>query len=196
MAPLDVEPVEQAGVEVTGVYFWIVEQLEQEALVRGPAVDHRNRVRERPAHARERFVTVAAPCDQLADRGSNSAGIQSPSVTPVSTRRPGPVGSLQVDEPPGRGHEPEGRVLRAEADLDRVPGRRRRVAVEPPTRRDVQLKLDEVEPGHRLGDGMLDPEAGVHLQEREAVRCRVVQELHRRCVSVARALRQPPAPRP
>ena len=33
---------------------------------------------------------------------------------------------------------------------------------------DEQLQLDQVEPGHELGDGMLDLEAGVHLQERKA----------------------------
>ena len=35
-------------------------------------------------------------------------------------------------------------------------------------RGDAELPLDEVEPGHRLGDRMLDLQPGVHLEEIEA----------------------------
>ena len=71
---------------------------------------------------------------------------------------------------PGRGLEPAGGVLGVEAHLDGVPGDR---GVEDLGRKrhavgHEQLQADEVEPGDQLGDGVLDLEAGVHLQEGEA----------------------------
>ena len=52
-----------------------------------------------------------------------------------------------------------------------------RFALEAPSGRDMQLELDQIEPGDRLGHGMLDLEAGVDLHEREAVLVRLVEEL-------------------
>ena len=76
---------------------------------------------------------------------SNSAGMTSPSATPVSTRTPGPVGQAQQRDPARRGREAERRVLGVEARLDRVAARRRRLALQPAAGGDVELQLDEVE---------------------------------------------------
>src|SRR4029079_691680 len=57
-----------------------------------------------------------------------------------------------------------------------APGRRR-TPLEAPAGGDVQLELDEVEPGRQLGHRVLDLEAGVDLEEGEALLSRLVQEL-------------------
>ena len=44
--------------------------------------------------------------------------------------------------------------------------------VEPAAVGDVQLQLDEVQPGGRLGDRMLDLQPGVHLEEEEVAASR------------------------
>ena len=43
---------------------------------------------------------------------------------------------------------------------------------------DPELGADEVDAGDLLGDGVLDLEAGVHLEEEELARVVVDQELH------------------
>ena len=55
--------------------------------------------------------------------------------------------------------------------------------------RDADLGPDEVHPGHLLGHGVLDLDAGVHLDEVEAAGVLVVQELHRPRVEVVRLAR-------
>ena len=77
---------------------------------------------------------------------SNSAGITSPSATPVSTRTPGPGGQPQQRDPVRvRGQEAARGILGVDARLDRVPVRRRRLALEPAAGGHVQLELDEVD---------------------------------------------------
>ena len=114
---------------------------------------------------------------------------RSPSTTPVSTRRPGPVGSRRWTSRPGAGAKSSGRVLGAEARLDGVPDRRRRVALEPPARGDVQLELDQVEAGDRLAHRMA--ELRRHFREIEATRFGLVEELDRPCAAVSGVPRQP-----
>ena len=72
-------------------------------------------------------------------------------------------------DPAGRRQEVVLRVLGVDARLDRraaagdfVLRERQRLA-----RGDAELPLDEIEPGHRLGDRMLDLQPGVHLEEVE-----------------------------
>jgi hypothetical protein len=55
---------------------------------------------------------------------------------------------------------------------------RRRIADQVAAARDVQLKLDEVEPGRRLGHRVLDLQPGVDLEEGEQLLARLVKELH------------------
>ena len=58
------------------------------------------------------------------------------------------------------------RVLRIEPHLDRV-AVEGRDEVELLAARDAQLPLHEVDTGHRLGDGVLDLDAAVQLEEEE-----------------------------
>jgi hypothetical protein len=60
-----------------------------------------------------------------------------------------------------------GRILRVQSGLDRKAVRRRRFGVEPAAVGDMQLQLDQIKTGGGLGDGMLDLQPGVHLQEEE-----------------------------
>ena len=88
---------------------------------------------------------------------------------------------LEGDEGARRGQEARRRVLGIEACLD---GRARpgdvtlrvaeRLAV-----RDAQLLAHQVDAGHRLGDGVLDLEPRVDLEEEELARVVVHQELDR-----------------
>ena len=123
---------------------------------------------------------------------SNSGGMPSPAARPQSTRSPGPVGSSQALDAAGRGREAERRVLGVQPRLDGVAGRRGRLALEPPAGGDVQLQLDQVQPGDRLGHGMLDLQAGVDLHEREAAMRGLVEELDRAGAAVAAGEREPP----
>ena len=65
---LQLHPVQPGRVHVTGAQFGPVEQLEQEALVRGPALDDDDGLRDSAAQPSERLVAVAPPGDQLRDR--------------------------------------------------------------------------------------------------------------------------------
>ena len=76
---------------------------------------------------------------------SNSAGMTSPSATPVSTRMPGPGRQPQQRDRARGGREAERRVLGVQPRLDGVADGRRRLALEPPAGGDVELELDEVE---------------------------------------------------
>ena len=51
--------------------------------------------------------------------------------------------------------------------------------------RHPQLPVDQVESGDQLGDGMLDLEPGVHLQEGHGPRGLVDEELHRARADIA-----------
>ena len=108
---------------------------------------------------------------------SYSGGMTSPSATPVSTRMPGPDRQRQHLDRARRRRERPLRVLGVEAGLDRVALGRRRLALQAAAGGDVQLQLDEVEPGRQLGDRVLDLQAGVDLEEREALLGRLVEEL-------------------
>ena len=108
---------------------------------------------------------------------SKSAGIESPSATPVSTRIPGPGRQLEVGDAPGRGREVAVGVLRVEPGLDRVTELLGPLALEAAALGDVDLEPDEVGAGDDLGDRVLDLEPGVDLEEGEQPVAGVVEEL-------------------
>ncbi len=83
----------------------------------------------------------------------------------------------QQADPAGGGREAARGVLGVQADLDRVPARRRRIALEPAAGRDVELEGDEVGARHDLGDGVLDLQPRVDLHERELLGGGLVEEL-------------------
>ena len=77
---------------------------------------------------------------------------------PLSTRTPGSARLAIADDPAGRRQEAHARILRADADLDRVSGQRDVLLSERErlTGGDPELLLDEIETRHRLGDRVLD----------------------------------------
>ena len=64
------------------------------------------------------------------------------------------------------------RILGVEPRFDRVALRAGLEPREPLAVRDAELQLDEIEPGHRLGHGVLDLDPGVQLQEEDLARRR------------------------
>ena len=125
---------------------------------------------ERPLEPHETFVARAGMHDELADQtviiGWNrvagiGAGIDSD---------PEPAGWVEMGD--GAGRRPERmRVLGIDAALDGVPVEAHVLLAERKRRagRDPDLLDDEVEPGDHFGDGVLDLEARVHLDEVELV---------------------------
>jgi hypothetical protein len=85
------------------------------------------------------------------------------------------------------GREVALRVLRREPGLDGVPVGRRLGGADLGQRaagRDVQLQLDDVNPGGGLGNRVLDLQPGVDLEERKQPLAGLVEELHRPGVDV------------
>ena len=162
---LGMEAVEPAGVDLAGAQLGPAQQLEQEALVGRALVDHHHRVGHRAAQARDRLLARAAVGDDLGQhrvevrRHRVALGEAGVDADAGAGRQP------QQADPAGGGGEAARGVLGVEADLDRVPARRRRIALEPPAGRHVELERDEVGAGHHLGDGVLDLQARVDLHE-------------------------------
>ena len=185
--------VEPGGVELAGQHLGPVEQVEQERLVGGAAVDHRGGLAQRAGQPRAGLVAVAAPRDDLGDHGVELRrdGVARRHAGVDAHARPG--GQVQVLDVAGRGGEALLGVLGGEPGLDRVPARRRRLRRDLrqlAAARDVQLQLDDVDAGGRLGDAVLHLQPGVDLEEREQALARLVEELDRARVDVARGLRQ------
>ena len=65
----DVAAIQPASVVVAGQHGRVVEQVEQEAVVRGPVVQHGERLSQRAPEPDERLRAVPAPGDQLRDHG-------------------------------------------------------------------------------------------------------------------------------
>ena len=168
-----------------------IEQREQEALVGRAAFHDDHRLGQRAAQPRDRLPAVAAPGDQLdyqrVEVGRDHVAFGHAGVDPDAGAR----GEPQQRDPARRGQEAERRILGAQTGLDRVARRVRRLTLQPAARGHVQLELDEVKPGDRLGHRMLDLQAGVDFHEREATLRGLVEELNGPRVAVARAQRQP-----
>ena len=116
---------------------------------------------------------------------SNSGGITSPSATPSVDTDPRPDRERQRLD--GAGCRREARAAGSSAfrpGLDGIALGCRRIAFQPAPAGDVNLQLDQVEPGRQLGDRMLHLETGVDLEEREALLDRLVEELDRASVLV------------
>ena len=112
--------------------------------------------------------------------------ISDPSVTPESTRTPGPAGSRYAPIVPGAGRKPWRGVLGVDPALDRVAGEAHVLLAERERLAggDQHLLAHEVEAGHELGDRVLDLDAGVHLEE-EVVPVAVEEALDRPGPAVA-----------
>ena len=98
--------VEPAGVDLPGAELREREQVEEEAHVRGAALDHDRGLGERAPQAGEGLVAVPPPGDQLGDHRVELGGIKSPSATPASILIPGPPGKRSSAIRPGAGMKP------------------------------------------------------------------------------------------
>ena len=156
----------------------------QEAQV-GAHAEHLH-LRERFAELRERQLAVRTVRDELRDERV---------VVPrdrraflVSGIDADPLGPADVRDATRRGQESTLDVLGVETHLDRVPTRCGLAQRQPLAHCDTQLLLHQVDVPHELRHGMLDLEARVHLEEREAA-LRVDDELGRSGVGVLRLAR-------
>ena len=108
---------------------------------------------------------------------SKSAGMVSPSPTPVSTRMPGPEGRSSSAIRPGDGAKSRSGSSAFSRASTACPRSDRLRSLEPAPGRHVQLRLDQVQVRRRLGDRVLDLQPGVDLEEGERPLSRVVEEL-------------------
>jgi hypothetical protein len=129
-------PVDPAGVRGGLDHLPLVEQVEQERLVRRPAVDHHRGVCQRAAQPGQRLLSGGTDGDDLGDHrvevGRNHITLGHPGVDP----HPGPDRQPQQGDPPGGRGEVTVGVLGVEPGLDRVPGLGRGVALQLAARRD------------------------------------------------------------
>ena len=184
---LAADPVDPPGVGPTalaGRDLWLVEQVEDEALVGRATLDHHGRVAHRAPQPGQRLVAVAAVGDDLRDHRVEVGG---DGVALAHTGVHADAGSgrqlEQGDASGSRGEVAVG-VLGVEPRLDRVTLLGRLLALQAAAGSDMELCLDQVEVGRDLGDRVLDLQAGVDLEEREHLGLRVVEELHRACALV------------
>ncbi|CAA9215716.1 MAG: hypothetical protein AVDCRST_MAG76-392 [uncultured Acidimicrobiales bacterium] len=194
--PVGRAPVEPPGVDASVDHLWRGQEIEEERLVRETAAHHDSHVEQGAGHPGPGLVAVLAPGQHLRhhrvvqrrdDVALGHAGVD-----------PDARAGRQVEQLDGAGGGGEGPVgvLGVQACLQGVARRGRRLPAEAAAPGQVDLELDEVEPGGHLGDGVLDLQAGVHLEEREAPLGRLVQELDRAGPSVAGQLTQPGRGRP
>ncbi len=156
----------------------LVEQVEDEALVGGAALDDDGGLGHGAAQPGERLVAGAAVGDDLGDHRVELRGDGVALADAGVDADAGAGGQLeQGDAARGRREVAVG-VLGVEPRLDGVALLGRLLALEAAAGRHVDLRLDEVEVRGELGDGVLDLEAGVDLEEGEGLLARVVEELH------------------
>ena len=104
----------------------------------------------------------------MASIESNWPPITEPVSTPESSRTPGPLRRLELGHRAGRGQEAAAGVLAVDAELDGVAARRRILGdVERLAVGDPELLPHQVDARGLLGDGVLDLQAGVDLEERD-----------------------------
>ena len=176
------------------------EQVEQERLVGGAALDDHGGLADRARQPGPGLVAGAPPRDDLRDHGvvlrrDDVAGGHARVDADAGPRR-----QHEVADGAGRRGESVLGVLGGEAGLDGVArggwvDRVRHDLVaehvgQGAAHRHVQLELDDVDAGDGLGDGVLDLEPGVDLHEGQDVLRGVVEELHGARVDVARRARE------
>ncbi len=155
------------------------QQVEDEALVGGTPLDHDGGLPHRPTQPGQRLVAGAAVGDDLGDHRVEVGGDGVALADAGVDADPRPRGQVEQRDPSGRGREVPVRVLGVEPGLDGVSPLERLRPLEPATSGDVQLRPDQIEVRGRLGDRVLDLQAGVDLEEGERPLTRVVEELDR-----------------
>ena len=121
-----------------------------------------------PAGPRQRVVTVAADDDQLGQQGVELATHDRARLHARVDPHAGSPGQLEAGHGARGGEKLARRILGIQAELEGVTKwRRLRREVERRPLGDSELGGDDVDAGRLFGNGVLDLEAGVHLQERD-----------------------------
>ena len=145
---------------------------------------------QRTPHSRDRLVTIGRPYDQFGEHWvvveTDLASDFDPAIPPY----PRPARQMQVLHPSRRGQKVVGGVFTGDATFDRPAARDYLFLSEPQpfSRGDAQLPLHEIDSRHKLGHGMFDLDARVHLEKIE-IPGLVQQELASTGVDVARGPR-------
>src|SRR3989454_583769 len=180
---------DEAGVDVAGAEGGVLEGPTVEGDVGRRADDHV--LAEGAQHAVDRFISVVTPCHQLGEDRVVVGGDLEALVHARVVANADPARHAEHGDAAWGGEEAVLRVLGVDAALDRPAALndvRLREAQRPPGR-DLDLRLHEIDPGHGLGDRVLDLDAGVHLEEVEATFL-VDQELDRARAHVVDRLRR------
>src|ERR1700704_6263913 len=147
--------------------------------------DH-DELAERAASARDRLRAIAAVHDQLGDQGVVIRWNVRPWAEAGVDAHPGAGGRHPGRDALGVGDEFSKRVFGVDAHLDGVAGPRDVGLSEAQLHagRDANLLFDDIDPGHRFGDRMLDLQTRVDLEEEELALAE--DELHGAGVYVSR----------
>ena len=180
-----VSSVQPGRVHAAVPHHRVAQQVHQQVAVGAQAVDLG--VGQSGGEAAQRLVAGRCPRDDLGDHrvvegadlvAGTDAGVES-DAGDVGALEPGanPV-DLEPSEPAGLRTVARGGVLGVQAHLDRVA---RRLGHDELRERSTlghrDLQRHEVDAEHGLGDGVLDLEPGVHLEEPETIASGVVEEL-------------------
>ncbi len=184
-AALLADPVDPTGVGPAGRGaavgdLGLVQQFQDEALVGGAALDDDAGLGHGAPQPGQGLVPVAAVGDDLGDHRVEVRGDRVALADAGVDAYPRPGRQDQAGDAAGRGREVSVRVLGVQPCLDGVPGLGLPVPDEAPAGRHVQLHPHQVDARGQFGDGVLDLQARVHLEERELLVIRVIEELHGR----------------
>ena len=174
---LAAHPVDPAGVGRAVDDLGLVEQVEDERLVGGAALDDDGRLAQGATQPGEGLVAVTAGRDDLGDHRVEVSRDRVALCHTGVDADAGPGRQLEVGDAPGGGSEVAVGVLGVEPCLDGVPDLVGAVSGEPSAGRHVDLQPHQVGARDHLGDRVLDLQAGVDLEEGEEPVARVVEEL-------------------
>ncbi len=160
-------------------------ELEEERAVRCAALDGDGAAREGLFETREGLFAGGSRGDDLGEHRVELAGDDVARDEARVDANARSRSQFESQEATRARAEPLVGILGVEARLDGVPARRRERHGERLAARDVDLEAHHVDAGHALGDGMLDLEPRVHLEEVEAREVGEHEELRRPRVHVA-----------
>ena len=181
--PLGAEAIEPARVDTAGLEIGGREDVEQIALVGGPALDDELEVAQRAGEPRDRFLPVFADRDDLGDQRIEIRRDDGPGRDAGVDARMGTERGLEERDAARRRQEALVRILGADPRLEGDAPALALDAFDRLAAGDPDLDLDEVDAGDQLGEPVLDLQARVHLEEVEVLALQ--QELDRADAAVA-----------
>ena len=158
-----------------------------------------SRLAEGASHPSNRLSRRVAPGGDLHEQGVVERGDDRPRMrAPGVDADPEARRALADGEPPMGRRKTARRVLGRHAALERVPAERDRVlgrhprggVADPCAGGNAELRLDDIDPGDFLGDGVLDLQARIDFDEVELLRVGVQEEFHAPRVREVRGARQ------